>query len=175
MIYSKHSVSSDIDIFMGIDQSLSNTGITILKKEINIVKILDSFSINTKNEGPVEERIYFIVNKIEEYIYKYKVGFVCIEDLAFNSNTNSSKILAGLFFSILNMFIRNNVSYRVVNIKTLKKFATGYGNASKEDMFCSLGKDLQNKLFEFSKIKNKKRFEDIVDSYFLSLYGLSLF
>ena len=59
-----------------------------------------------------------------------------------------------------------------VNPKTLKKFATGNGSADKHQMKEALRKDELETLSFLSKIKPKsKKFEDIVDSFWLAKYG----
>jgi len=162
---------------MGIDQSLTHTGCCILKYDRfnNKYSILDSFSIETVNNGPVEVRINYIVDKIHEKIEKYRPGFICIEDLAFKANSNNGRLLAGLFFTLLNRMFLLKIPYSVVNIKKLKKYATGNGNASKEEMFEGVSDCDILILKEKSRIKSIKKFEDIVDSYFLAKYALDIY
>ncbi len=164
-------------IFMGIDQSLSNTGVTVIKKDFSTQKkhdILISKGISTDNDFSIEERINYIKTEVKDIIVKFKPEVICIEGLAFrNPNSNNGKLLAGLYFVLLDLFVEMKLQYFVVNIKTLKKKISGNGSATKEEMKNSFNDNIVLKLEEISKIKKtSKKFEDIIDSYGLSLFKI---
>ncbi len=163
-------------IFMGIDQSLTNTGVTVTKRDFNKGRhdILLSRGISTDNSFAIEDRIHYIRSEIKDIIAIYKPEVICIEGLAFrNPNSNNGKLLAGLYFVLLDLFVEMKLQYFIVNIKTLKKKISGNGSATKEDMKNSFNEEIVLKLEEMSKIKKtSKKFEDIIDSYGLSVFKI---
>lgn len=163
-------------IFMGIDQSLTNTGVTVIKKDFVHGKhdILLSRGIATDNTFSIEDRIHYIRTEIKDIIAIHKPEVICIEGLAFrNPNSNNGKLLAGLYFVLLDLFVEMKLQYFIVNIKTLKKKISGNGSATKEEMKNSFNDNIVLKLEEISRIKKtSKKFEDIIDSYGLSLFKI---
>jgi Holliday junction resolvasome RuvABC endonuclease subunit len=106
-------------------------------------------------------------------IEEHRPGSVCIESLAYRMSSNNGRQLAGLFFMLLTLFLEMGVKHFVVNPKTLKKFATGKGNATKEEMLNSLDSLLVEDIEEICGLKSSsKKFEDIVDSFWLSMFNL---
>jgi len=59
----------------------------------------------------------------------------------------------------------------IVPPTTLKKFATGNGNAKKEAMFDALPSETKQ-VFEEKTLKSKGRF-DVTDAYWLSKYAMT--
>ena len=164
----KKSTETDI-IFIGIDQSMTHTGLTIIINN----KIFLSEGFSTTTDLSFEERLIsidnFIINKISQF--NPNETSIGIEGLAFNRNkTNNSAMLFGLFSVILINLCKNGYKYSVIPPKTLKKFATGNGNSTKEDLINNIKKEDLDKLKELSRIKNEfgKKFEDISDSYWLA-------
>lgn len=160
-------------IIMGIDQSFTNTGITILKQNSSTEQeIIHADAISTSIDIPAEERMFTIINFLINTTKEFGVRSVAIESPAYQVASNNGRLLSGLFFSILTHFIKEGVEYLPVNPKTLKKFATGNGSADKHQMKEALKKDELEMLSFLSKIKPKsKKFEDIVDSFWLAKYG----
>jgi hypothetical protein len=72
-------------------------------------------------------------------------------------------------------FWKYDMNFELVPPTVLKKFATGKGNAKKEDMYKKFvketGVDLQEILFPGRKLGNPVT--DIVDSYYLMKWGFS--
>lgn len=158
---------------MGIDQSFTNTGITILK-QINKQEqeIIHSTCISTSMEYAAEERMFAIINFILEKCRCFCISAVAIESPAYQVTSNNGRLLSGLFFSLLTHFLREEISYFPVNPKSLKKFATGSGGADKKSMREALSSEELKKLSYLSGIKpTSKKFEDIVDSFWLAKYG----
>lgn len=165
------------NIYMGIDQSMTHTGYTIIEADVDTkkVSILDTRGISTISDDTIENRILHIKQNIFEAIDKYKPGLVRLESLAFRANTNNGRILAGLFFVLITALTEKGIPYEIVNIKTLKKFATDSGSASKEEMRSAINSDIVTLLAEKANLKDtSKKFEDIVDSFWLSVYKLEL-
>ena len=158
---------------MGIDQSFTSTGITILK-QINKERqeIIHSACISTSMEYSAEERMFAVINFVLEKCRDYRISAVAIESPAYQVTSNNGRLLSGLFFSLLTHFLRDGISYFPVNPKSLKKFAAGSGSADKKSMREALSDKEIDDLSYFSGIKpTSKKFEDIVDSFWLAKYG----
>lgn len=154
-------------VFMGVDQSFSNTGIVVMKKE----NIVFATSISTNSKEFLEDRITKITDCIIDNINEYNVKHVNIEGLSFSSSQASGRQLAGLFFYIIIILKQNNITYSIIPPSSLKMFATGSGKAKKDDMLNHLDNKSIEILEQFTKIKHTaKKFEDIVDAYYLSKY-----
>ena len=163
-------------IFMGIDQSLTHTGLCFLEKHSSCIEVVHSEGISTIASDFIENRLFHIVTRVRELILKFKPGCICIEGLAYQvKGTNNGSQLGGLFFSLLILFVELKIPYRVVNIKTLKKASTGNGAASKIEMEDFIEDSVADKLSSLcGKKRGSKLFEDIVDSYWLANYGCDL-
>lgn len=177
ILHNLYDITGKEEIFMGIDQSMTHTGFTIVKKDLSGQgkhEILFSRGISTKPDASLEVRMFYIKKELEEAIDKYKPEVICLESLAFrNAASNNGKVLAGLYFVIINLLFEKGLNYFVINIKTLKKVITGNGNASKEEMEKALHEEVKMKLSEVSGVKySTKKFEDIVDSYWLALFKI---
>jgi len=176
-------------IYMGIDQSLTSTGITIIKKtgknreeltDTSKYKILHSEIISTKPaSGALEVRIGFIKQRIIELIYEFEIYSVGIESLAYagfggnSAKSANGRVLAGLFFTILSELSLKEIKYHVINITSLKKFVTNDGRADKIVMLNKIPEDNLDTLSEMSNKKiNSKMFLDIVDSYWICRFAI---
>lgn len=59
---------------------------------------------------------------------------VVYEDVQFSTDTRATQVWGGFLAAMQMWCDRRNVRYRGVHVATLKKHATGKGNADKEDM-----------------------------------------
>lgn len=121
-------------IFIGIDPSLTNTGVIAINEKGDLMA---SVSITSKPVGkkPIDElvRIKNIVNKIEDFISGYKeVSMVVIEGIAMMARNSTALVqLSGLNYMIRDMLLKRGVSFSIVTPTQLKKFITGKGNSQK--------------------------------------------
>ena len=113
---------------MGIDGSLSNTGIAV----VNNKKVIEMLSVSTNPKDEIEDRIYLLVVNIKELIDKHKPEIVIVEDVFMYINGKTVINLARLNGAILTLC-------RSLNIKTIlytpsfhKKITSGSGKATKE-------------------------------------------
>lgn len=116
-------------MFIGIDQSIKNTGIVILNVNGKVIKsITVSFSDVIGNGRLLEIYAYFykLASNIE-----YKYCYWGLEDYAFNSKFSREK-LGELRACIELALLHNSVSPIIIPIKTHRKKTFGNGNLSKE-------------------------------------------
>jgi len=157
---------------LGIDQSFSHTGLVVIAKEGSIIEARGIATKPRDKDGDhsLEERIGYILNEITYLIRKYQIRQVSIEGLSYSGPRSASvRQLAGLYYVILHELHNSNIRYQITPPLTLKKESTGSGKASKQDMLDNVPECDVKKLSELSKLKSEsKKFEDIVDAYFLA-------
>lgn len=159
---------------IGIDQSLTSTGVCVydsLSQEVSF-EIIPT-KVDKSDELSVYRRVSEISNRIRKIVDEAKPDIIVIEGLAMGGVPgNSARNLAGLQFTIVDKILEredNDTSLKIVPPTTLKKFATGKGNAKKEQMFEALPEEMQEVLIGTPKTKG--RF-DLTDAYFLSKWGV---
>lgn len=131
--------------FIGIDLSLTGTGIVVLDEEL---KIIDKQLISTKPVDVIEKRILFIQSEIFNSLGKIIIDIdnqfnIYIEGLSFSSMGQKMLELAALHYKIRCAFyemITPSFVYDVVPPTVLKKFITGTGTAKKELMLLKVYK-----------------------------------
>lgn len=151
---------------LGIDQSFTSTGYVIINEHDVITYGIIS---SPKSDGDVFTRARIITNKLVSLSSEYQVDQVFIEGLAFGGVGDATRQLSGLQFLIVDSLRPLNIT--IVPPTTLKKFATGKGNAKKEDMYNSLSPDIKT-LFHEGNLKKTKGLYDCTDAFFLAKYGL---
>jgi len=156
-------------ITMGIDQSFSCTGIVVF--DGNDYMIHHQTIKTKKEEGSIFKRSLIITNNIIDLIKLYGVDRINIEGLAFgNMPGNATRDLACLQGVIITKIL--DVLGKECNIippKTVKKIATGNGNASKSDMIASL----PEKILEEFKLKGYRKttgMADVTDAFFIGKF-----
>jgi Holliday junction resolvasome RuvABC endonuclease subunit len=175
---------------VGIDYSLSSPAITVIKNE----EAYFYFMISSDKKYPMQSsnQAFHLIptikkklfdNNLERYHYLstwainilkgYSVERISIEDFSFGSSGSSILNIAenaGILKYRIQYELGQIIS--LVSPKTIKKFATGSGNANKEQMeicfeeMTSLG--LRTLLTQTAKQFNPS--SDIIDSWFLCQY-----
>ena len=144
------------------------------------IKIAD-YPIDPKSN---EERYFEVAFEIMEFIHKNAISSdkeVYIEDYSFGS-TGSVFNIAESTATLKHLLWMSNYNINKISPKSIKKYATGSGNATKTDMYNTF---IDKTGFDFNKvlIGPKKDIEkgdekipspvsDLIDAYFLLQYGL---
>jgi len=118
------------NLYIGIDLSLTSTGIIILDDFEILIKKL----IKTKNDLDIEDRLLYISDTIFNLVNNYSKynKIIYIEGLSYNSKNSCRMLeLAGLHYLIRSDMRRINLKYEIIPPATLKKFVTGKGNCKK--------------------------------------------
>lgn len=154
---------------MGIDQSYTSTGIVILNEHSQLQhhSIISPSRTNTRHH-----QAHQIASELLTIADLYQPMIIALESVSFGSIGNVTRDLAGLLYVIYNEFTYHSNHHSaplVVSPKTLKKFATGNGNANKLRMWEILDSEIQT-VFQVYK-KTKGRY-DVTDAYHLAKYGI---
>lgn len=162
-------------IIIGIDQSLSSSGYSIINEE---GRLIDAHLITTSpKDGSQVNRVMAQGEAIEDILDKYTPDYVFIEEMPFSFKTGSVRVLAGIFFHLLTFVEKRNIKYSSLPAPTVKLFATGKGGShdgdKKQVMIDALPDYVKN---YFLKITNNKRkgLDDLADSFHIASLGLHL-
>ncbi len=117
-------------MFIGIDLSLTGTGVVYLNKDKDERKLIKSSPPKIKTPTTELERLMVIRNKIT--ITK-EAKLVAIEGIAFMSrNSTSTSQLSAINYMVREKLYNLGVPFVIVAPTSLKKFVTGKGNAGKD-------------------------------------------
>lgn len=151
--------------FIGVDSSLSGTGIVIVDENCNII---ESKLIKTKTDkfSSYEERLHYIMTEVENFVSPYleETEMVFIEGISYNSKGLASFQLATLNYFIRYFLFLKKVEFIDIAPKTVKKFITGDGQAQKNLMLLKVFKKYG---IEFSD-------DNICDSWCMAKYGIDV-
>lgn len=159
-------------VTMGIDQSLTCTGVTVLKtdSEGNVeILLTEAISTSKTNLPPMADTIHRakeIASKLDAIQVKYRPDYVAIESLSFGSAGNATRNLAILFGIICVAMGIDNPN--LVPPTTLKKFATGNGRASKKDMLAAIEASNLGLFLILNNTTIKAGKYDIADAYWIA-------
>lgn len=125
--------------YLGIDQSLSDTGLVVVDEAAQIVA-QKALKTEPKNFKCDIERLIFIRDEIGHFEKSYQVDYACLEGFGYGARGNAIFQLAGLGYMIREYFWNQKITLEIVPPKTLKKWATGNGNAQKDLMLMNVYK-----------------------------------
>lgn len=156
---------------MGIDQSLTGTGITVFDgSQYHYFLIKTEKTKNTKCPTIDDtKRLMKIWEEIDKLIHLYQVEFIALEGLSYGSKGKAIFQIGGLSHIIRAGLIENNIRFIVVPPTVVKKFWCGKGNANKILML----NEAENKklkipfLKKYKEFKEKKFDDNVVDSHAL--------
>lgn len=117
--------------FIGVDLSLTGTGAVVLDED---AKILTQHLVVTKPVLEIEVRFKFIVDELDFCWKAVNVDEVYIEGLSFGSRGSSMLESAGLHYIFRYELHRKETKFKIIPPTSLKKWATGKGQAKKELM-----------------------------------------
>lgn len=130
---------------LGVDQGIANCGygIVVLGDDDSII-VLESGTLITKADKDLPERLDYIFTELEKLAIKYPINIIGCEKLFFNPNGNkenkkrnkSASIVYTNMASALVFLLGAKVDTVVKDFVpgTIKKYITGNGNASKDEV-----------------------------------------
>lgn len=124
---------------------------------------VEDFSLKAKEKNRPGKRF----EKFEEFLnlmhQKYNINYVFFEKvMQHHKSRAAAAIYSGFWAILINYCEKNNIVYEGVGVGTIKRFITGKGNASKEDVVNSL------KYRGFNNIKD----DNEADALALLLYAI---
>lgn len=162
-------------IVAGLDLSMSCTGVCIKDRATN--EVLHYFTSRTSKSPELDwfydclKRSLVIAKEIADVCIEYKVTHIIVESPSLGSKGSATRSMPMLIGVVLG-YMRNHMPLRLLAIppSTLKKRATGSGNASKKQMLDSVPEPYHSL---FSKLAVAKGRYDLADAYHLASFTLS--
>ncbi len=144
-------------IIIGIDPSLVSTGICLMPED---GEVIESNAIQPKSVGM--ERLSFLRQQIINIIAKYDIHDIRAFIEGYSHGSSGMRESMAEWGGVLRLALyENNIEFIEVPPKTLKKFATGNGNADKILMGVQLMKEFG---LEYPT-------SDQTDAFWLSFFG----
>lgn len=153
-------------IILGIDQSFTSTGIVVLHK--NTFLHHERFVSNHMLDE--YDRADEIANHLVNIAAQYNPDTVAMEGISFGSRGDATRKLSGLLYLIVVHMRSLNINPIIIPPKTVKKCATGKGNASKEDMLAALPSNVRHRFIEAGYMKTKGLY-DLTDAFHIAQVG----
>ncbi len=150
---------------LSIDQSYTSAGIVVI--EDGMMTHCEKYS--TDKENDIFQRAWELTTHIRSQVAFHKPDLVALEGLAFASNGNATRDLAGLLFTIVNVLTNiDQIEVKIYPATTVKKIATGKGNAKKEVLIEVLPKYVRDKFDELG-VKKTTGLGDLSDAYWIGI------
>jgi Holliday junction resolvasome RuvABC endonuclease subunit len=111
---------------MGVDPSLSATGMCLPDNRVLTIKCKSEWG---------DDRLLLIRNVVRRFVIETRPQLVVMED---KLHSSFSAAPLGMVQGVVRAeLLDHGVQYVLISPKTLKKFATGNGNADKDDMIAA--------------------------------------
>jgi len=157
-----------VSLLIGIDQSLTSTGIVVLNEEGS--SLVGHHLVKTKPRqfSNIHYRLKYICSEVILALRQHDGGArIAIEGLSYGSVGQGTRDLAGLYFLLCQHLYRHSGVYPItITPTTLKRLATGSGAAKKPDIYAAMPNSMQ----EAFAGQGKGRF-DLSDAYFLAIHA----
>lgn len=151
-------------IILGIDPGFSVTGYSILKKDNNVIIMLDHGFLKLPVTQPLSARVGIFYDLFVEKISLYKVDAIALETSFLGKNAQTFLKLGYLRGILYLLAHQHNLSLHEFAPREVKQTVTGYGAASKEQVAKVLS-------MLFPMIPKPLK-EDVTDAIAISLCGL---
>lgn len=161
-------------LYLGIDQSYTYTGWSVLDSKKNIV---DCGVITTTKDDDIFTRANYIAMELTSLADKYDPQ-VAIEGLAYGMTGNATRDLAGLQFVIVCMLQKSDYTPTIISPKSIKMHAhkrlvltepdlKAKEMKRKQNMYKALPQETKDQLEPYKFLKTKGLY-DVTDSWWLS-------
>ena len=117
---------------LGLDLSLSSTGINIIDENENIL-MCDKICTDAK-KNTEEERLYIVANTIKKIIEENNVDMVVAENQFFSKNPKTGLTLSKLMGAVIYVCQELNVQFQLLSPTQARKILCGDGKLKKEQM-----------------------------------------
>ena len=131
---------------LGIDPGYDRVGSCILEKvSVNENKIIFSECFETNKKKEINERIFEICENLEKIILKYSPNDLAIEKLFFTNNQKTVMGVSEARGAIIYLSQKMNLKVYEYTPLQIKIALTGYGKATKDQIYFMLKKVLNLK------------------------------
>ncbi len=152
---------------IALDLSPNNTGFMIFGGESSI---LHYGTLSPPPSLSRAKRIFYTKEILRVMCEVFNVREAAIEDYAYHLRSSATTFLREQGGAVKQMLLEKEVKVYKYNISVIKKFATGFGGASKSEMAAVLGDisdDEKLQLFKRASRLRRKLTSDEVDAFFI--------
>jgi crossover junction endodeoxyribonuclease RuvC len=129
LIYNIHN-----EKVLGIDPGLRVTGYGIVRDDSGTLKALEFGAIKTSSRLPLSERLFEIVETLEEIAVQHKPACASVERIFTAVNMKTALLLGHARGAILTALHRNNIPVFEYSALEIKRATVGYGRAQKNQV-----------------------------------------
>ena len=178
----RSSRSNRRPIVLGLDLSLAGTGMVVWDgSKVLRWRLLQTDPLSKEGQsqgllpsgmyrGHLEDRIEWQRRAIAATFRKFLPDLVVIEEYAFGAKGRGLSALHELGGTVKNHLFRKSAVYLQVHNSVIKQYATGKGNASKEEMIAAAAEFWPEGPWNGIRIPIKKA-DNVADAYWLSHWG----
>jgi len=129
-------------IVAGIDPSLTATGVAVLDTDGPVWAVGTVKSTPPKNADAAAQltRIQLLVRSVELRLLEHPLDLAVIEAPAFSKNNGMAHERAGLWWMLFQMLMEQGCRVLVVKPNVRAKYATGKGNAGKDEVMLAVSR-----------------------------------
>lgn len=163
-------------IILGIDPSLSHTGLAILDYNVDIQqgKVLATQVCITTPKEKIEDRLDFIYNALQKLANEYPINMIAFEELPCMKNNSTIKKMAYVLGIILLFSKQSQIKIHGYYPLTIRSTITGNIKSSKEEVakeVLSILKTTKEGLYFSNK---KQYYHDVTDAIAVAFTHLKL-
>ena len=125
-------------IYVGLDLSLTSTGVAIIHRGVATVRRITSKPTPKATTADTAARLDALVADIIRSIPVSDQTLVAIEGPSFGSTGSAAHVLGGLWWIVRHALRVEGLDVVVVAPGTVKKYATGNGNAPKDQVLAAV-------------------------------------
>ena len=132
------SATPSTTTYVGLDLSLTSTGIAIIRGgHAQVDRVMSKPTKNATTDDQVA-RMRLIATTILHLIPADQAVRVAVEGPSFASTGSAAHILGGLWWIVRDVLSRVSLEVLIVPPATVKKYATGRGNAGKDEVLAAV-------------------------------------
>lgn len=152
---------------LAIDQSYTSCGNVVMNGDI----VLFAERFVSDGSKDIYERAWEVTRRAVAVARRYKVEYICMEGLAFSKFGNATRDLAGLqYMMVAQLRFAERYEVLIVPPNTVKKVATGKGNAKKVELMEALPPEVRE-YFDDLGVKKTTGLLDLTDAFWIGKAG----
>lgn len=155
---------------LAVDQSYTSCGIVVLEylDNVDAYQIVHLERFVTDASLDMFARAWTVAQRVAGLAKHTAADYTALEGLAFAMTGNATRDLAGLQYVIVTALrYVEKLNVMIIPPNTVKKMATGKGNAKKEPMYDALPQEVKDRLTEMNLRKTTGRY-DLTDAYWIA-------
>jgi Holliday junction resolvasome RuvABC endonuclease subunit len=157
---------------LAVDQSFTSCGLFVLEVcDSDVTRVIHCERFVTNVNLDIFARAMQVAERVDIVATNFNIHHIAIEGLAFSKMGDATRDLAGLQFTIVNFQRMKSRDVLIIPPNTVKKIATGKGNAKKEQLYEALPADIKN-LLDVNKYKKTTGRYDLTDAYWIGMSAI---